>query len=40
LRQREEKILEQKKNQEERIRKAMERARAEPVKQVKYIKNI
>lgn len=33
LRQREEKILEQKKNQEERIRKALERARAEPVKQ-------
>ena len=36
LRQREEKILEQKKNQEERIRKALERARAEPVKQVIY----
>ena len=34
MRQREDKILEQKKNQEERIRKALERARAEPIKQV------
>lgn len=33
MRQREDKILEQKKNQEERIRKALERARAEPIKQ-------
>lgn len=34
LKQREERIIEQKKNQEERIRKALERARAEPKKNV------
>ena len=38
MKQREERINEQKKNQEERIRKALERARAEPKKFVSYSK--
>jgi hypothetical protein len=40
LKQREERIIEQKKNQEERIRKALERARAEPKKNVIFFKLI
>jgi hypothetical protein len=40
LKQREERIIEQKKNQEERIRKALERARAEPKKNVIFFKSM
>lgn len=34
MKQREERLIEQKRNQEERVRKALERARAEPKKYV------